>query len=138
MSLESEITRISNAKADIKTAIEQKGVDVSDEARIDDYADYVNQIGAEEEEFTVRFYDFDGTIVAQYTRSAFINLSAMPANPTHAGLTSQGWNWSLADAKAYVAEFGGLDIGQMYCTTDGKTKLYITIENTSRMTLPLY
>lgn len=138
MSLESEITRISNAKADIKTAIEQRGVDVSEEARIDDYAGYVNQIGAEEEEFTVRFYDFDGTIVAQYTRSAFINLSAMPANPTHAGLTSQGWNWSLADAQAYVAEFGGLDIGQMYCTTDGKTKLYITIENTSRMTLPLY
>ena len=138
MSLESEITRISNAKADIKTAIEQKGVDISDEARIDDYADYVNQIGADEEEFTVRFYDFDGTIVAQYTRSTFINLSAMPANPTHAGLTSQGWNWSLADAKAYVEEFGGLEIGQMYCTTDGKTKLYITISDTGRTTLPFY
>ena len=101
-------------------------------AKIDVYDQYVQQVGAEEEEFTVLFYDFDGTIVARYTRTAFLALSSMPANPTHAGLTAQGWNWSLADAKEYVTQFGGLEIGQMYCTSDGKTKLYKNTKSTIR------
>jgi hypothetical protein len=36
-------------------------------------------------------------------------------------MTSQGWNWSLLDAKAYVAKYGKLNIGQMYIPTDGKS-----------------
>ena len=55
----------------------------------------------------------------------------MPANPDHSTdtipLTSQGWNWSLADAKTYVQSYGMLEIGQMYKTTDGKTHLVIDI-----------
>ena len=75
----------------------------------------------------VTFYDYDGTIVTSYSKDEFANLTALPANPTHEGLTSQGWNWSLADAKAYVADNNKLDIGQMYVTSDGKTRLYITL-----------
>lgn len=77
----------------------------------------------------VNFYDYDGTRVASYSAADFANLSAMPANPAHAGLTAQGWNWTLSDAKAYVAANGMLDIGQMYITDDGKTRLYINIDN---------
>ena len=51
----------------------------------------------------------------------------MPENPTHEGLTAQGWNWSLQDAKSYVANYGKLNIGQMYITSDGKTRLYFTV-----------
>lgn len=76
----------------------------------------------------VNFYDYDGTIVYSYSASDFANLSAMPDNPTHQGLTAQGWNWTLADAKAQVAVSGFLDIGQMYTTSDGKTRLYITLQ----------
>ena len=75
----------------------------------------------------VIFYDYDGTIVTTYSAADFAELSAMPANPTHEGLTSQGWNWSLADAKTYVAAYGKLNIGQMYITSDGKTRCYCTI-----------
>ena len=75
----------------------------------------------------VNFYDYDGTIVNSYTASEFAELSALPDNPTHEGLTAQGWNWSLADAKNYVASYGKLEIGQMYVTSDGKTRLYITL-----------
>lgn len=81
----------------------------------------------------VNFYDYDGTIVYSYSAADFANLSAMPANPTHEGLTAQGWNWTLSDAKTYVASYGMLDIGQMYITDDGKTRLYITIATTGRM-----
>ena len=73
----------------------------------------------------VNFYDYDGTVVHSYTADEFAELSEMPSNPTHTGLTAQGWNWSLADAKLYVSKYGKLNIGQMYITSDGKTRLYI-------------
>ena len=75
----------------------------------------------------VNFYDYDGTVVASYTASEFAELTALPENPTHDGLTSQGWNWTLSDAKTYVATYTKLNIGQMYITSDGKTRLYIEL-----------
>ena len=75
----------------------------------------------------VNFYDYDGTIVSSYTTQEFAALTAMPDNPSHTGLTAQGWNWSLSDAKTYVAKYGKLNIGQMYITSDGKTRLYIEL-----------
>ena len=44
MSIATELTRIQQAKADIKTAIEAKGVTVPSSATIDTYDDYVSQI----------------------------------------------------------------------------------------------
>lgn len=76
----------------------------------------------------VNFRDYDGTIVNAYSAADFANLTAMPANPSHSGLTAQGWNWSLADAKAYVSKYCRLEIGQMYITDDGKTRVYIHLE----------
>ena len=73
----------------------------------------------------VTFYDYDGTIVTSYTKDEFLALTEMPTNPSHEGLTSQGWNWTLSDAKTYVTKNGTLDIGQMYVTDDGKTRIYI-------------
>lgn len=74
--------------------------------------------------------DCVGGIAYSYTAAEFASLSSMPANPNHSNfsihgisipMTSQGWNWSLADAKAYVAKYGKLNIGQMYAPTDGKS-----------------
>ena len=75
----------------------------------------------------VDFIDFDGRLVYSYTAQEFAALTAMPANPSYPGLTAQGWNWTLADAKEYVAEWGALVIGQNYTTDDGKTRIYITV-----------
>ena len=75
----------------------------------------------------VTFYDYDGSVIASYTKDEFLALTEMPSNPSHEGLTAQGWNWSLSDAKTYVNKYGNLDIGQMYVTSDGKTRLYITL-----------
>lgn len=76
----------------------------------------------------VNFRDYDGTIVAAYSAADFAALTALPANPSHDGLTAQGWNWTLVKAKAYVAKYGRLEIGQMYITDDGKTRVYIHLE----------
>lgn len=75
----------------------------------------------------VVFVDYDGEIVYQYSAAEFAQLSAMPANPSHTGLTAQGWNWTLADAKTYVQNYGTLCIGQNYKTSDGKTRIYVTV-----------
>ena len=87
----------------------------------------------------VTFYDYDGSIVTSYSAADFANLSELPENPTHEGLTAQGWNWSLAGAKAYVAANGKLNIGQMYITSDGKTRIYISLpEGRTSPILQLY
>ena len=79
-------------------------------------------------ESDVNFYDYDGTLIDSYTSSEFLALTVLPSNPTHSGLTAQGWNWSLSDAKTYVNTYGKLNIGQMYVTDDGKTRIYIHLE----------
>lgn len=81
----------------------------------------------------VNFIDsYDGTIAYSYTTAEFAQLTALPANPSHTGMTAQGWNmpssWTLTDAKAYIATNKRYDWGQMYTTDDGKTRVYIHLE----------
>ena len=83
----------------------------------------------------VTFYDYDGTIVASYTLKEAQALTSLPDAPTHDGLTFQGWNWSLADINALTRS---MNIGAMYITDDGKTRLHIHIADKARSTVPLY
>ena len=77
----------------------------------------------------VVFYDsYDHSVVASYSAAEFARLSALPANPEHAGLIAQGWNWTLENAKAYAAKYGRLTVGQMFVTDDGKTRIHIHLE----------
>lgn len=83
--------------------------------------------GSDKEDDDVVFLDYDGTIVYSYTATEFASLTEMPSNPSHTGLTAQGWNWTLTDAKAYVASYGAIDIGQMYKTNDGTSRFYMEL-----------
>ena len=85
----------------------------------------------------VNFYDYDGTILFSYTKEQFLALSAMPKLPTREGLICQGWNYTLSESKSYATDYGKLDIGAMYITDDGDTRLYIRIATEGRMTVPL-
>ena len=84
--------------------------------------------GSEAPEKDVNFIDYDGTILYSYTADEFAALDALPANPTHEGLTAQGWNYNKAQITAEVAEQKRCNIGQMYVPTDGKTKIYVHFE----------
>lgn len=133
MSIVSEISRINNNIADAYTSVSNKNgtlPQVQNSANLSSAIDSIPTEGGggSAESNDVNFYDYDGTIVHSYSASEFAELTTMPENPTHQGLTAQGWNWSLADAKEYVAEYGMLDVGQMYITDDGKTRIYITLE----------
>ena len=125
------LQRLIDAKTAIGSAITAKGGTVSVGDGLEEFAADIATIpsggGGSQPRKDVNFYDYDGTIVNSYTAAEFANLSELPANPTHEGLIAQGWNWSLADAKEYVAENNRLDIGQMYVTSDGKTRIYITL-----------
>lgn len=76
---------------------------------------------------SVNFYDYTGEILYSYTSNEFLSLAALPPNPVHKGLTAQGWNWTLTDAQDYVRKYGHLNIGQMYITDDGATRLYVHV-----------
>lgn len=123
--LDADLTSVANA-------IRAKGGTSDPLAFPNGFVSAVNSIptggGAPVERKDVNFIDYDGTIVASYTADEFAALAALPENPTHDGLTAQGWNWTLANAKAYVENHGKLFIGQMYITDDGKTRIYIHLE----------
>lgn len=138
MSIVSEITRLQNAKSAIKTAIENKGVTVGN-GTLDTYAGKINDIqtgggSSAVVRKDVNFYDYDGTLLHSYTLAEIQALTELPELPTQQGLICQGWNWTLADIKAEGKE---TDVGAMYITDDGKTRLYIRIETTIAMNLPL-
>ena len=76
----------------------------------------------------VNFYDYDGTLVASKTKTeinAMTSDSDLPANPTHTGLTAQGWNWTVAQLKAQLTAMPDqpVDVGQMYITASGATEI---------------
>lgn len=86
----------------------------------------------------VNFLDYDGTILYSYTKEQFLALSAMPELPTREGLICQDWNYRWEEAVSYVTDYGKLNVGAMYITDDGDTRLYIRIATEGRMTVPLY
>ena len=84
-------------------------------------------------ESDVNFYDYDGTLVASHTKAEINAMSSdsdLPANPTHSGLTAQGWNWTLAQLKTQLTAMPDqpVNVGQMYVTDDDKTRIYVHFE----------
>ena len=73
----------------------------------------------------ITFYDYDGTIVTSWTLAELATKTALPDYPSHNGLICQGWNWSLADLKTTNRK---MNVGAMYITDDGKTRIYIRLE----------
>ena len=127
------LQRLIDAKTAIGSAITAKGGTVGANDGLEEFAADIATIPSggrgSQPRKDVNFYGYDGMIVNSYTAAEFANLSELPANPTHDGLTAQGWNWSLTDAKNYVSKYGKLNIGQMYITSDGKTRLYISLSD---------
>ena len=71
----------------------------------------------------IRFFDYDGTVVASYTAVP----SALPPNPSHSGLVAQGWNYTLAEIQEQFAATGTCDVGQMYITESNDTEIDIVL-----------
>ena len=76
------------------------------------------------DKYYVNFYDYEGTLLYSYSKDEVEALTELPPLPEHEGLICQGWNWSLEDIKAEGKE---TNVGAMYITDDGKTRLYIKL-----------
>ena len=88
----------------------------------------VNVSGGGSVDAGVQFIDYDGSIVETWAVSEVAGKTALPTNPSHTGLTAQGWNWSLANIKAYIADYPDalMTVGQMYTTTSGASEIDCT------------
>ena len=91
------------------------------------FADAVAAIssGGAVQESDINFWDYDGTLLYAWTLAELAGKTELPPLPSHDGLTCQGWNWTLQDIKDAGRE---LDIGAMYITDDGKTRLYVDVD----------
>jgi len=138
MAISNQIARLMQAKANIAEAIENKGVTVPPEAKLDEYPDFIDQISggcAPMIEKDVNFYDYDGTLIASYTIEEAHNLTSLPTPPEHDGLTFQGWNYTLDKVRAATRS---INVGATYITTDGKTHLHIRLTPVSGLSVTLY
>ena len=86
----------------------------------------------------VTFIDYDGTILTSYTSAEALALTSMPTLPFHSGLSAQGWNYTLEQMKSNVSSTGKCDIGCMYTTDDGKTRITLTIQDPKYSNIRLY
>ena len=77
----------------------------------------------------IKFYDYDGTVLFKYIPLEFLALNSMPTPPTHTGMTFDGWNWTLTDAKDYVTNHGKIDIGATYTWSSPSTEIDIRLDN---------
>lgn len=73
----------------------------------------------------VTFIDYDGAVLYSYSLEEAKALTELPALPSHDGLVCQGWNYDLETIKSYDRP---VTIGAMYITDDGKTRIYIHLE----------
>lgn len=136
MSIATEIQRLQTAKADIKTAIEGKGVTVPSTTKLDGYATLIDSIetggggGDDYEEAPLKdinFFDYDGKVAYSYTISEFAQLTELPANRPHSGLTGQGWNWTKEQIDEQIEAMPKqmVVVAPYYITSDEKTRLYL-------------
>ena len=132
----------------IKSAIESKGVTVSSDDSFRDYAEKISEItgggGTEiprgtpltRDDFPLSnavkerriaapftFYDYDGTVLGQYTKAEIDAMTSEDDFPTPIGsteypLTFVGWNWTLDELKA---EPYGINVGAIYAHEEADT-----------------
>lgn len=132
MSIVSEIQRIKNNIAAAYSACESKGADLPQLQNSNNLADTIDSIpqgSGTVEQKDINFYDYDGTRLYSFTFSEVASLFALPAIPSHPGLTAQGWNYTLSSIQSYASRCRKADVGAIYITDNGHTRLYMHIEN---------
>lgn len=114
--------------ADVADAIREK----TGTTRLINPQDFSNEIASIETSKTmavdaplkdVNFYDCDGTRLYSYSWDEVLAMTELPPLPSRMGLTCQEWNYTLEDIKEQSHHKA--DVGAIYATDDGMTRLYI-------------
>lgn len=72
----------------------------------------------------IRFFDYDGTLVASYSAVP----QSLPSVPTHTGLTNGTWNYTLQEVTTQFNAMGTCDVGANYDTVSGATEIDIELQ----------
>lgn len=91
----------------------------------------------------VNFFDYEGTILYSYTWDEAKVMTELPPLPdrTSEGLVCQGWNYTLEDMMAQAdenGENGYADIGAIYTTDDGSTRIHIELTDDDDLGFEFY
>lgn len=78
----------------------------------------------------VNFYGPTGSLAAAYTLEEARALAALPEGPEVDGLVFQGWNWTLEGVRGLTRP---MEIGAMYITEDGSTRLTLVVDSPLRL-----
>lgn len=110
----------------VADAIRTKGGTTAELVYPDEFITAIGNIRTEPpEESDINFWDYEGTLLYSWTLAELTTKTELPPLPSHDGLVCQGWNWTLQDIKDAGRE---LDIGALYITDDGKTRLYVDVD----------
>ena len=77
----------------------------------------------------IRFFDYDGTLVASYTAVP----NSLPSVPTHTGLTNGTWNYTLQQVTTQFNAMGTCNVGANYETSSGKTEIDVEFVDSARL-----
>lgn len=72
----------------------------------------------------IRFFDYDGTLVASYSAVP----QSLPSVPSHTGLTNGTWNYTLQEVTTQFNAIGTCDVGANYETVSGATEIDIELQ----------
>lgn len=127
MSIASEITDLNTNLTAAKAAVTAKGGTTGNTGLAGLASEIANipSGGTAVSEKDINFFDYDGTLVESWTLAELQTKSALPSAPAHDGLTSQGWNWTLAELQA---ENQKTNVGCLYMPTDGKTHIFVDVD----------
>ena len=146
MSIADKLTQLATVKQNIKQAIIDKGIDLTD-VPFTSYHTKIAEISGEgggpgetpaDGDYLVRFFDYDGTILKEEWVDSGEDATP-PDLPDYSvatnkrpALTFQGWN------NSYTNITGNKDIGATYIPTDGKTHAFVRLTKVSGKDVTLY
>ena len=117
MSIASEIQRLQTAKSDIKNAIEDKGVEVPANAKLDEYADYVEVISGGVNELIAR-------TISEYTNSS-VSAIGPYAFAYYSSLRAVSFPACISiGSNAFYYCSGLADVNFLACTSIGSSAFY--------------
>lgn len=128
MSIASEITDLNTNLNAAKNAVTTKGGTVGDTGLAGLASEIASIPSGGSSSVTpkdINFYDYDGTLVESWDLSELSSKTALPDAPTHDGLTSDGWNWTLVQLQTQNTP---MNVGHHYTPTDGKTHLFVSVD----------
>lgn len=149
MSIATSLTKLQSDISDAYSAINTKGGTIPANKNTDNLPTAIASIpsggGTVEpvvEKF-VNFYDYDGTLLYSYTKEEAKALTSLPNLPSHEGLETDEWTYTLNEIKGKITnlfeadniDFGTIAVGALYKLTSSyaaTVKIHVDLTGSSR------